>query len=151
MEEFWAVYSHLIRPSKMAIATDYHLFKEGITPLWEDAKNKEGGKWMIRIKKQCTNRLWETLMLCVIGEQFGVCGESINGIVVSLRYQEDILALWNASPDRGVRDGLHSALRKQLKLPNQTSVEEKFHKENFRVNGEMRDEILVYDLCLTKF
>ena len=30
-------------------------------------------------------------------------------------------------------------------------VEEKFPKENFRVSGEMRDEILVYDLFLTKF
>ena len=32
-----------------------------------------------------------------------------------------------------------------------TGVEEKFPKENFRVNREMRDEILVYDLFLTKF
>ena len=30
-------------------------------------------------------------------------------------------------------------------------VEEKFPKENFRVNREMRDEILVYDLFLVKF
>ena len=30
-------------------------------------------------------------------------------------------------------------------------VEEKFPKENFRVSREMRDEILVYDLFLTKF
>ena len=30
-------------------------------------------------------------------------------------------------------------------------VEEKFPKENFRVNREMRDEILVYDLFLAKF
>ena len=30
-------------------------------------------------------------------------------------------------------------------------VEEKFPKENFRVNRERRDEILVYDLFLTKF
>ena len=29
-------------------------------------------------------------------------------------------------------------------------VEEKFPKENFRVNGEMRDEILVYDPFLSK-
>ena len=29
-----------------------------------------------------------------------------------------------------------------------TGVEEKFHKENFRVNGEMRDEILVYESIL---
>jgi hypothetical protein len=30
-------------------------------------------------------------------------------------------------------------------------VEEKFPKENFRVNHEMRDEILVYDPFLSKF
>jgi len=30
-------------------------------------------------------------------------------------------------------------------------VEEKFPKENFRVNREMRDQILVYESILTKF
>ena len=39
--------------------------------------------------------------------------------------------------------------RKQARMGRE--VEEKFHKENFRVNREMRDEILVYDLFLTKF
>ena len=34
---------------------------------------------------------------------------------------------------------------------SEDEVEEKFPKENFRVNREMRDEILVYDLFLTKF
>ena len=34
---------------------------------------------------------------------------------------------------------------------NDITVEEKFPKENFWVNREMRDEILVYDLLLTKF
>ena len=34
---------------------------------------------------------------------------------------------------------------------SQSEVEEKFPKENFRVNREMRDEILVYDLFLSKF
>jgi hypothetical protein len=33
----------------------------------------------------------------------------------------------------------------------QQGVTEKFPKENFRVNREMRDEILVYDPFLTKF
>ena len=34
---------------------------------------------------------------------------------------------------------------------NPNFVEEKFPKEIFRVNGEMRDESLVYDPFLTKF
>ena len=31
------------------------------------------------------------------------------------------------------------------------AVEEKFPRENFLVNGEMRDEILVYESILSKF
>jgi hypothetical protein len=37
------------------------------------------------------------------------------------------------------------------KWSDYSHVEEKFPKENFRVNREMRNEILVYDLFLTKF
>ena len=32
-----------------------------------------------------------------------------------------------------------------------SSVEEKFSEENFRVNREMRDEILVYESILSNF
>ena len=44
---------------------------------------------------------------------------------------------------------LKFAMLEQKKLP--ADVEEKFPKEIFRVNREMRDEILVYDPFLTKF
>ena len=36
-------------------------------------------------------------------------------------------------------------------LTDEWAVEEKFPKENFRVNREMRDEILVYESILSKF
>ena len=42
------------------------------------------------------------------------------------------------------------SIAEQCKVPIE-DVEEKISKENFRVNREMRDEILVYDLFLTKF
>lgn len=35
IEEFWAVYSHLRRPSELPNISDYHLFKEGVRPVWE--------------------------------------------------------------------------------------------------------------------
>jgi translation initiation factor 4E len=43
------------RPSDLNY-TEYHMFKEGITPTWEDAQNKLGGKWMIRLKKGIASR-----------------------------------------------------------------------------------------------
>lgn len=35
VEQFWGLYNHLVRPSELSIHTDFHLFKEGIKPMWE--------------------------------------------------------------------------------------------------------------------
>jgi translation initiation factor 4E len=35
VEQFWELYSHVIRPGELQSHSDFHLFKEGIKPLWE--------------------------------------------------------------------------------------------------------------------
>ena len=35
VEQFWALYSHLARPSDLQSHSDFHLFKIGIKPMWE--------------------------------------------------------------------------------------------------------------------
>lgn len=35
VEQFWALYSHLVRPSELQSHSDFHLFKVGIKPMWE--------------------------------------------------------------------------------------------------------------------
>jgi translation initiation factor 4E len=52
--------------------------------MWEDEANKFGGRWVIRINKGYSNKLWEDLILAMIGEQFEVDNE-INGIVITIR------------------------------------------------------------------
>ena len=34
-EQFWSLYSHLIRPGDLQSHSDFHIFKRGIKPLWE--------------------------------------------------------------------------------------------------------------------
>jgi len=94
VEEFWAVYSHLRRPSTLPHVSDYHLFKKGIRPVWEDKENRNGGKWNIRLKKGVANRYWEDLMLAIVGDQFGEAGEDLCGAVLSVRGNEDVLSVW---------------------------------------------------------
>ncbi|CAI9596057.1 unnamed protein product [Staurois parvus] len=36
VEQFWRVYSHLVRPGDLSGYSDFHLFKEGIKPMWEE-------------------------------------------------------------------------------------------------------------------
>ena len=39
IEEFWGIYNHLVRPSDLPATTDYHFFREGVKPTWEDPYN----------------------------------------------------------------------------------------------------------------
>eukprot|EP01118_Nematostelium_gracile_P005383 TRINITY_DN16_c0_g1_i1.p1 TRINITY_DN16_c0_g1~~TRINITY_DN16_c0_g1_i1.p1 ORF type:complete len:235 (+),score=56.84 TRINITY_DN16_c0_g1_i1:53-757(+) len=94
VEGFWNYYNHLIRPNELPLTSDYHLFKYNIKPLWEDDANRKGGKWIIRLRKGLASKYWEDLMLAMIGEQFGV-GDEICGAVLSIRFNEDIVSIWN--------------------------------------------------------
>ena len=67
------------------MGTDFHLFKEGIEPKWEDEKCAKGGKWTYYFpKSRDSNDLdenWLNLLLELIGEQFD---ESVKYVVLSL-------------------------------------------------------------------
>jgi len=43
------------------------MFKKGIKPVWEDSANCKGGKWILRLKKGLSSRIWENLLLAMIG------------------------------------------------------------------------------------
>ena len=94
VESFWTIYSHLKRPSLLPTVSDYHIFKDGIRPVWEDEANKRGGKWIVRLKKGVADRYWEDLLLAIIGDQFMEAGEEVCGAVLSVRSGEDVLSVW---------------------------------------------------------
>jgi translation initiation factor 4E len=94
VENFWTIYSHLKRPSQLPSVSDYHIFKEGIRPVWEDEANKKGGKWIVRLKKGVADRYWEDLLFAIVGDQFMEAGEEVCGAVLSVRSGEDVLNVW---------------------------------------------------------
>ena len=94
VEAFWTVYTHLKRPSTLPTVSDYHIFKKGVRPVWEDEENKRGGKWILRLKKGVCDRYWEDLLLAMVGDQFAEAGEEVCGAVLSIRSGEDVLSVW---------------------------------------------------------
>ncbi|XP_046395961.1 eukaryotic translation initiation factor 4E type 2 [Ischnura elegans] len=130
VEQFWTLYSHLVRPSELPSFSDFHLFKVGIKPIWEDEANHKGGKWIVRLRKGLASRCWENLVLAMLGEQFMV-GEEICGAVVSIRLQEDLISVWNkSSSDQVTTLRIRDTLRRVLNLPPSTTMEYKTHNEN---------------------
>lgn len=94
VEHFWTIYSHLKRPSQLPSVSDYHIFREGIRPVWEDEANKRGGKWIVRLKKGVADRYWEDLLFAIVGDQFLEAGDEVCGAVLSVRSGEDVLNVW---------------------------------------------------------
>jgi translation initiation factor 4E len=63
--------------------------------MWEDEGNKNGGKISIKLKKGYTTIIWEEMVMALIG---GVLPqkikEEVNGVVVSIRKEFNILQIW---------------------------------------------------------
>lgn len=89
LHDFIHVYGHLTRPSFMPINSDYHMFREGVKPMWEDTANIHGGKWMCRLAKPITDRIWEHAILALVG---GILSPPLNGNVnniTAIKAEED--------------------------------------------------------------
>ncbi|KAI8914954.1 translation initiation factor eIF 4e-like domain-containing protein [Powellomyces hirtus] len=96
VEDFWGVYNNVVNSSQLAHGANYHLFKEGVRPMWEDPENENGGKWVFPLPKARRGDLdqsWLFTMLACVGESFPN-PEEICGAVVSIRKQQDRIALW---------------------------------------------------------
>ena len=82
VQGFFGIYDHLVKPHSLTSeshVTDYHLFREGISPTWEDPKNRNGGKWIVRLRKVegLASLYWEDLIMALVGEQFGDVGVQV--------------------------------------------------------------------------
>ena len=144
IEQFWAIYDHIARPNDFKVTTDYHLFKKGIKPTWEDPANNSGGKWMVRLKKGLASRYWEELVLAIIGEQFDV-GQEICGAVVSVRNSEDIISVWNRNSDnKEATNKIRDQMRRILKLPVFIQIEYKKHVDAKADGSSFRNPSMVW-------
>ncbi|KAF2403044.1 IF4E-domain-containing protein, partial [Trichodelitschia bisporula] len=128
-QQFWKIYVHLKRPSQLPTVSDYHFFKEGIRPVWEDEENKKGGKWVLRLKKGVCDRYWEELLMAMIGDQFAEASEEVCGAVLSVRAGEDVLSVWTRT-DGGRNIKIRETLKRVLALPPDTIIVWKSHDDS---------------------
>ncbi|KAI1405463.1 eukaryotic translation initiation factor 4E [Hypoxylon fuscum] len=113
VEEFWGIYNNIAPVSELALKSDYHLFKEGVRPEWEDPQNKHGGKWSYQFKDKRNvdiNDLWLHTMLAAIGETLEEEDDGeVMGVVVNVRKAFYRIGVWTRTigksiPGRGDGD-----------------------------------------------
>ncbi|KAI1198137.1 translation initiation factor eIF 4e-like domain-containing protein [Nemania serpens] len=113
VEEFWGIYNNIAPVSDLAMKSDYHLFKEGVRPEWEDPQNKHGGKWSYQFKNKGSidiNELWLQTMMAAIGETLEDEDDGeVMGVVVNVRKAFFRIGVWTRTigksiPGRGDGD-----------------------------------------------
>jgi len=149
VEDFWGLYNNIVPASKLAAGANYHLFKEGIEPKWEDSENEKGGKWVITIppknRNQTLDKLWLWTLLACIGESFEDESE-VCGVVCSVRRAADKIALWSKTSTNDVAaKRLGRQLKTSLEISDNMIIGYQAHadcmKKNSSFNNKNRYEV----------
>ena len=87
MEDFFRYYAFMKKTDEMPREIDLFFFRDGEVPMWEESPS--GGVWINKIKKEDNaDRMWEALLLAMIGEQFDA---GVIGVSLSLRTKEKLI------------------------------------------------------------
>lgn len=122
--DFWSAYSKISTYNSGM----FFLMKEGITPLWEDPKNINGGYWSFKIFKTQSDEIWNNLSMALIGGTLTKYNENmkyITGISISPKINNSIIKIWNN--DSNASD--HNILNNISKLVASKSIYKK-HQEH---------------------
>ncbi|ORX81806.1 eukaryotic translation initiation factor 4E [Basidiobolus meristosporus CBS 931.73] len=146
VEDFWGIWNNLIPISDLSAGSNYHFFKEGIKPMWEDPANDKGGKWVIQLPRKTgeqINQLWLYTVLSCIGESFAYEDE-ICGCVASIRKGFYRLALWTrSSDDQEICLSIGTHLKETLSLGPNQSLGFQAHSDASRSGSFKKDRFVV--------
>ena len=73
------------------------IMRTGITPLWEDPKNRTGGAFSFKVINRQVHEVWKTLFNVLCGETLfndEKINEHVNGITVSPKKNFCIIKIW---------------------------------------------------------
>jgi translation initiation factor 4E len=131
--DFWRIYNNLKPASQLSGSSNYHVFRKGIFPMWEDPSNKKGGKFVLTMPKKDSksgrcDEWWLYTVLALIGESMDLNGNQICGAVVSIRPKQDRIALWLKSSDKQVCTEIGARWKKALDM-NKTTLKYQLHDD----------------------
>lgn len=153
VEDFWSTYNHIKRPTDLEFGSNYHMFKKGVKPMWEDPANEKGGKWVMTLTaKEDVNRMdemWELLVLSMIGEYLddgstdsGKDTQSqICGAVLARRKGGPRISIWTRDRENvAALKNIGSRLRSIMKISEKTQLEYQSHADAIAAGTSYKNE-----------
>ena len=73
------------------------VMRAGITPMWEDIKNRDGGCFSFKVANRIVHEVWKNLFYSLCGETLSEnskYNKNINGITISPKKNFCIIKIW---------------------------------------------------------
>ena len=126
VDGMWAALNSLEKAAFLPKGCRYYVFRQGITPLWEDSANSGGFELSIehaiaKAKKQKVNDRWEDALLSVLGESIQH-SDAVNGVEFTVRTETFKISYWIAKCSDEVKTALVGELKKAAKWNSEVKV-----------------------------
>jgi len=143
VEEFWPIYSHLVRPHSLPESAALHLFRGDSRAMREDAEHANGGSYLVRVSRGLGSYYWEQLVLNLITGQFS---PDVIGGIISARGPHFNILLWHqTAPDADLRRTICTQLCELLHLPQGVRIDYTAHNSVLNI-GEGGKQTIHYIL-----
>mmetsp|Transcript_34741 Transcript_34741/g.87930 ORF Transcript_34741/g.87930 Transcript_34741/m.87930 type:complete len:202 (-) Transcript_34741:596-1201(-) len=143
VEDFWCLYNNIKTPGQLQPSATFYLFKDGIEPKWEDAKNANGGCWTAAVNRGANkaqlDAWWLNSVLGCIGEQFTE-GDEVCGIAVNIRGKGDRIELWTkTASNEAVQTSIGRQLKQFLDMPESMKIGYSVFSEKLSAGSKAKD------------
>lgn len=116
IKDFWNTYEFL--KNTVIENSMFFIMREGILPLWEDAKNVNGGCWSFKISKGSIKKYWSELSIFLLGENITKKERLINGLSISPKKTFCIIKIWNCDKSKNDKN----LLNKKMDIPFESCI-----------------------------
>jgi len=142
---FWNYHAWMKKPSELSGGVNIYMMRNNLEPMWETFPN--GGCWIIRFHKNHSvtgviDRVWEQLLVAVLGEQFRT--PELVGVSLSVRgkYQSvsHIVSVWNRDTvhKKAAQFRIGERLKILLNLDPKSTIEYKFFSKALEDHSTFR-------------
>lgn len=132
-EEFWAVFSHMKRPSYLSNQRALHIFRGDSRAMREDPDQINGGSFLVRVSRVLADYYWESLCTNL------VCGNmdpDVVGAIISAKQNYYNIYFWHQTAgDEELRMRICSQFCTLLHLPIGIRIDYTSH-QNVLSSGE---------------
>lgn len=117
---------------------DINIFRVGIKPMWEDLANINGAKYIIRLRKECGQRIFEKVLLSFVNEDFKSL--EVNGLVMAMRPKQYILGIWVRNNPTEEQDKMFcNEISNSIGVNFDMTIEFKLNDESIKDNSSFRN------------